>query len=271
MEIKKALKKFKTKVSAIFQLNTSLSLKEARRLSKMVRYVPTTLTFYKKKIKIVDSLTFLSSYYEIFKNNIYQFPKGKGNCTIIDCGANIGLSTIYFKMNYPESTIVAFEPDPHIFEVLKDNISAFGYKSVTCKNEAVSNKDNVLDFRLEGGHSGMIVNNGDLTNTVKIKAIRLKTFLGTYPHITFLKIDIEGEEVNLIPDIADQLSKVDYLFLEYHSFIDKDQHLDQLLNNIRAAGMRYYIKEASNKNLPFFGGELFLKMDMLVNIFCYRQ
>jgi FkbM family methyltransferase len=38
---------------------------------------------------------------------------------IIDAGANIGLSIIYFKKKYPNSKIVAFEPDKLIFNILK--------------------------------------------------------------------------------------------------------------------------------------------------------
>lgn len=216
-------------------------------------------------------MTFLSSYNEIFEKHIYKFVSSKEDITIIDCGANVGLATIYFKMNFPNANIIAFEPDPSIFAALRQNISSFGYNNIVCKNEAISNKDSILDFRIEGGHSGMIINNSDLKDSIRVKAIRLKSLLRAYKNITFLKIDIEGEEINVIPDIADELINVDYLFLEYHSFVDSPQNLDKLLFIIKNGGFRYYIKEAANKSFPFIQKEVFLKMDMMVNIFCYRE
>ncbi|QEC77924.1 FkbM family methyltransferase [Mucilaginibacter ginsenosidivorax] len=272
MEIKEQLKKVKKKVTELFKVdNNALSVKDQRLLEKQGRFQPVDVAFHGKTIKIVDAVTFLGSYDEIFVHGIYKFEPPQKEITIIDCGANIGLATIYFAINYPTAKIVAFEPDPDIFNVLKQNAATFGNGSIICHNEALSNQDAMLTFWLEGGHSGMLVHEADDRKTAQVKATRLKSFLGTYESITFLKIDIEGEEINVIPDIADELKKVDYLFLEYHSFIDKPQDLELLLSYITAAGMRYYIKEGSHKLYPFISREIFLGMDMLINIFCYRS
>src|SRR5258708_32911168 len=40
---------------------------------------------------------------------------------IIDCGANIGGRSLWFKMRYPTSKIVAVEPAPDNLELLKRN------------------------------------------------------------------------------------------------------------------------------------------------------
>lgn len=270
MEIKEIFKKIQNKLFRIFRIKQAISRTEFKRLKKVARYLPTTTILFGKKLKIVDSLTFLSSYSEIFENDIYKFNSNKKKITIVDCGANIGLATIYFKLNYPDAHVISFEPDPNIFKAMQANISSFAFDDVVCRNEAVSTIEGVLNFRLEGGHSGMLTTDLVSENIQKVKAIRLKSFLNTLEYVTFLKIDIEGEEVNIIPDIAEELKKVDYLFLEYHSFINSQQMLDKLLRLIKEAGMRYYIKEATNKPLPFINRELFLDMDMLINIFCYR-
>jgi FkbM family methyltransferase len=272
MEIKKQLKKVKKKVTELFKVDDqALSVKDKRLLQKQDRFQPVDVPFHGKTIKIVDAVTFLGSYDEIFVHGIYKFEPTNKEITIIDCGANIGLAAIYFVINYPTAKIVAFEPDPNIFNVLKQNAVTFGNGSIICRNEALSNRDALLTFWLEGGHSGMIVNEAGDRKTSQVKATRLKSFLETYENITFLKIDIEGEEINVIPDIAEELKKVDYLFLEYHSFIDKPQNLELLLSYITAAGMRYYIKEGAHKSYPFINKEIFLGMDMLINIFCYRS
>ena len=248
-----------------------INRKELKRLRSLPRFTRDRTLIFERELNFVDCPTFLSSLKEIFIDEIYKFHSGKAIINIIDCGANIGLATLYFKKLFANAHIVAFEPDPNIFRVLEQNISSFGYQNVLLKNEAVSNSNSVISFHLEGGHSGMIVDHENAENVIQIKSKRLNDVLEQYQRITFLKMDIEGHEVNVITDIANSLHKVDYLFLEYHSFINSDQKLQQILAIITEAGFRYYIKEAFNKRFPFIEKEIFLKMDLLLNIFCYRD
>lgn len=262
------LKRIKNKLKPKRKL--PFSWQERKRIENLERYMPASVSFYDKELKIVDSVTFLNSYNEIFIDEIYKFIPNEVASVIIDCGANIGLASLYFKMHFPEAKIIAFEPDPNIFNVLQYNMLQFGYQDVSCFNKAVSDSESVINFQLEGGHSGMITPNKIASNVISIKTARLKTILNNYDSITFLKIDIEGHERKMFKDIADQLLKVDFLFLEYHSFLNDKQNLDEMLAIISNAGMRYYIKEAYNKPFPFINREIFLNMDMLINIFCYR-
>jgi FkbM family methyltransferase len=248
----------------------ALPEKERRRIENLERYIPSKVSLYGKELFIVDSVTFLNSYNEIFIDEIYKFIPGKGASVIIDCGANIGLASLYFKMHFPKTKVIAYEPDPNIFNAMQNNMAQFGFNDVICMNEAISDTEGVINFQIEGGHSGMITQNKNGSNIIQVKTARLKTILNNYDNVTFLKIDIEGHERSIFKDIAEQLTKVDFLFLEYHSFINDAQNLDEILSIISKAGMRYYIKEAYNKHLPFVNREIFLNMDMLVNIFCYR-
>jgi FkbM family methyltransferase len=245
---------------------------ELERLKLLDRYVYTSTSMYNKKFDIVDACTFLSSYYEIFIDNIYKFYTNEKQLTIIDCGANIGLASLFFKKMYPNSEVLAFEPDPNICNVLEKNMLNQGFENVIIRNEAISNEDSIVNFYLEGGHSGMIVNQESPTDKViPIKSTRLKNLLISYDKIDFLKIDIEGYERYVIPDIADELKKVQFMFLEYHSLLGNDQSLPDILNIIKNAGMRFYLKESYDKKIPFINREIFLNMDLLLNIFCYRD
>ena len=174
---------------------------EIKRIKSLERFKSTETIFFEKKIKIVDSVTFLNSYNEIFLEEIYKFHEENSDIIIIDCGANIGLATIYLKMNFPHAKITSFEPDPNIFNALQYNISSFGFKGVILRNEAISNQESLMRFHIEGGHSGTLTNDINDTNSVEVKAISLRKFLEEYEQITFLKIDIEGHEKNIISDI----------------------------------------------------------------------
>ena len=45
---------------------------------------------------------------------------------VIDCGANVGYSSAYFLSRHPKSRIVAIEPDPENFAMLRRNLAPYG-------------------------------------------------------------------------------------------------------------------------------------------------
>jgi predicted O-methyltransferase YrrM len=55
------------------------------------------------------------------KAKIYRFNSLITKPLILDCGANVGVSVLYFKRLYPDAEIIAFEPDEDVFAILKQN------------------------------------------------------------------------------------------------------------------------------------------------------
>jgi hypothetical protein len=105
--------------------------------------------------------------------------------------------------------------------------------------------------------------------TVKVRTERLRNYLNQ--KTDFLKIDIEGPEVDVLEDCADLLTNVQHLFIEYHSEPVKEQRLDVLLLILKNAGFRVYIREAwSNLAFPYLKPNHRLAYDMQLNIFGYR-
>jgi uncharacterized radical SAM superfamily Fe-S cluster-containing enzyme len=78
---------------------------ELQRVAKMNRYTPAMVKFLDKKIHIVDSVSYIGMIDEIFIKRNYEFKSPKESPKIIDVGANIGLSIIFFKQLYPKSII----------------------------------------------------------------------------------------------------------------------------------------------------------------------
>jgi FkbM family methyltransferase len=237
----------------------------------MQRFTAGESILMEKKIFFSDALSYVSSVDEILSGEIYKFKPGhEGELVIIDCGANIGISTIFFKLRYPNSKIYSYEPDPFIFNCLEQNIASFGFRGIHLNNLAIANKYGEMSFISEGGHSGML-SDDDMNTSLKVKTEPLNNILDKFDKVDFLKIDIEGFEINLFKNYILKLDKVEKMFIEYHSFLGQDQDLSLILSIIEKSGFRYYIKEAANKKSPFMERELFYKMDMLVNIFCYRD
>ena len=99
--------------------------------------------------------------------------------------------------------------------------------------------------------------------------MRLKTFMHDFKHIDFLKLDIEGAELEVLQDIAGELHRVKHLFIEYHSAIHEPQKLSQLLNVLEKAGFRYYIGGNPSKS-PFTNSVVEEGMDLTLDIFATK-
>jgi FkbM family methyltransferase len=234
------------------------------------RFLPTRRIFLGKKLSIHDIKSFKVSYFEIFKSESYKFKSKNEVPFILDCGANIGMSVIYFKKLYPKATIIAFEPDDYIFGFLKKNMTTYGYTDVELVDKAVWIKDDILSFNSDGALGGRFAEIGESNIQKKVPTIRLRDYL-IKNKIDFLKLDVEGAEYEIIKDCSDLIKDIDYIFIEYHSKPEKPQTLHEILEIIKSAGFRYHIKEAFTRKYPFISRHLNYDMDLQLNIFCYKE
>lgn len=243
---------------------------EINRLKKLPRYEEgNTDALFQKTVYFKDSASFSFIYDEIFEKEIYKFKSKTKTPYIIDAGANIGLGVIYFKQLYPNAEIVAFEPDEKVFETLEKNVISFDLNNVQLIKKGLWNEETTLRFHSEGADAGRLAIETDTQEIVEIQTIRLREFLNK--PVDMLKIDIEGAETKVLEDCKDLLHNVQYLFVEYHSFINQEQELHKLLNILNGAGFRYNIQHIGIlSQTPFVEINSFLEMDLQLNIFAYR-
>lgn len=215
-----------------------------------------------------DALSFYASHEEILKGEIYKFEAASETPLIIDCGANMGVSVLYFSQHYPKATIHAFEPEAPVFAVLEQNVRTYGLANVTLHKKAVWTKETVLPFFTDNGMGGSVENvqSGEPT---QVSAVRLADWL--QQPVDFLKLDIEGAEYAVLKDCEPWLHNVNTLFVECHSFINKEQKLEEVLNLLKRAGFRYHLRQSFSRNRPFVDTFLACEtMDMAINVFAYR-
>lgn len=239
-------------------------------ISREPRFKSGVTSIFGKPFRYHDGLSFTATYKEIFQTHIYEFPPSDRSRTILDCGANMGLSVLYFASNYPDHRIVAFEPDPGIFLILQENMNTFGFRNVELHNEAVWNNQETLTFFTDMGMGGRVENSYSGQKPSLINAIRLRDYINE--DVDFLKIDIEGAEDTVLRDCAERLPLVNNIFFEYHNDIRSQQTLDELLALVKQQGFHYYIKESYTRKRPFIDTELTCEaFDMAINIFCYKN
>ncbi len=240
---------------------------EAARLQLLPRKTPAKSSLIGPVIYMPDALSFLGMREEIFQRAIYKFPAASSAPRILDCGANIGLSVIYFKRLYRQARITAFEPDPGILGYLHRNLASAGIDDVEVIPKGVWSSEGVLRFFSEGADGGRI----SVTETEangEIPTVRLRDYL-TEP-VDFLKIDIEGAETEVLRDCADRLRSVRYLFVEHHSFAGRSQTLPEVLAILARAGFRCHAQTLGASPQPFMEIKTDLEMEQQMNIFAYR-
>jgi FkbM family methyltransferase len=220
-----------------------------------------------KDFRIADGPTFCASYREIFVDELYRFRAATPAPRIVDCGANCGVSVLYFKTLYPQAKIVAVEADPQIFRTLEWNVAQRGWSDVTLVNKAVAAGSGTVTFHCQGADSGRIHPLDSAIETCSVPVVELDELLDEPTDL--LKIDIEGAEAAAIA-ACQRLEAVSNLFVEYHSFADTAQSLHTILEKLAANGFRYYLQNQFCARRPLVDDECHLGMDLQVNVFAKR-
>lgn len=141
---------------------------------------------------------------------------------IIDCGANVGFSTVYFLSASPQAHVIAVEPDAGNFEMLCRNTAAYGDRC-TCVQAGVWSEAGVLrvvDAPAGDGRAWAkgvsAVPPGDVAD---VQAVTIGMLLDQSPNdrVALLKVDIEGAEQVVFGKGAETwLDRVDRIAIELH-------------------------------------------------------
>lgn len=254
-----------------FKRNFSRRHRELKGLSKLPRYTPGTFSWNGAELQFPDARSFTFMYRELFEEEIYRFKTQKKSPFIIDCGANIGMSAIYFKSLFPEASLIAFEPERKIFSYLKNNLDAVGLHDVKLVNKAVWKEDTQLNFMNEGADASRIASSaaGDDQHVYLVDAVRLSDYINT--EVDFLKLDIEGAELDVLREIEPRLSYVERMFIEYHCPENGEQKLQELLTILSDNHFKYYIDSSfKTRRSPFVDRQNILSFRFFLNIYAEK-
>jgi FkbM family methyltransferase len=135
---------------------------------------------------------------------------------IIDGGANIGFTSVFFANKYPKAEIVAIEPEGNNFRLLLKNIAK--YPNIKPLKSGVWGKDALLEVKDNGyGLRGFMVQEVENETEQSINATSIKTLMQGNRLIDILKLDIEGSEKAVFEANPDEwLPYVKCLIIELH-------------------------------------------------------
>lgn len=243
--------------------------RELYRISKLPRHKNFKTEILGFLFEAVDPPSFIAQYNDLIERDAYKFNSSKNAPFIIDCGVNIGLSVISLKKNFPNAEIIGFEPDPDIFNLARKNIDNSGYSDVQLIQKAVWVEETDLLFYQEGSAGGRLIEKEN-EKTVIVKTVELKTLLNR--EVDFLKIDIEGAEFEILKDIDNHLKFVNSIFVEYHSKINEEQNLAEILAILKKNNFRFYLESGHlSPKHPFLNRIEIDGFDNLINIFAFKN
>lgn len=153
---------------------------------------------------------------EEYRQVLRKAPDG-GVRTIIDCGANIGLTAVYLAERFPSARIVSIEPEQSNFELLMRNID--GLSSVTAIRAAVWPKDQRVKIdNLDARHWSFRVSESSAPGAGEIEGISPEALMERFglDRVSIFKADIEGAERELFAGRPEWVRRVDLFVLEFH-------------------------------------------------------
>jgi FkbM family methyltransferase len=162
----------------------------------------------KRVTRALDGIMELSSnLYNQYLLNYVNFSK---NDIFIDCGSNVGELFYYFNENNISIKYIAFEPEKEVFDCLSKNVPP---QNSLLYNLALSNDNGKKRFYLntEEGDSSLTPSKNALYNEVETSTLDSYNFL----KIKVLKIDAEGNELEVLQGATETLTKTEYVSVDF--------------------------------------------------------
>lgn len=190
-------------------------------LSLNPKYISLKIKGYKYPMWARYKSSDIDVLYQIFGEKEYSTLDSLEDCKlIIDCGANVGYSSIYLLNKYPDAHIIAVEPDQENFQVCQKNLEPYSDR-VTLVNAAIWSHETglVISKYGEGREWSTQVKECQINQQPDILATDIQSLLQKHgsTSIDLLKIDVEGaESVIFSQNYETWLDQVKNIVIELH-------------------------------------------------------
>jgi FkbM family methyltransferase len=173
-------------------------------------------------------------YYQVFINKDYdlsRFALGKqveelyesmireaGQPLIVDAGANIGASAVWFGTSFPKSKLLVVEPAPGNCDLLRRNCAGIDYELLA---GGLSYEDGTM-YLMDPGNGDWafrVVDQGSIAVPVFSASKLVDAQIGRRFLPFICKIDIEGGEENLFKKDSDWIDRFPLLIVELHDYM----------------------------------------------------
>jgi FkbM family methyltransferase len=186
---------------------------------------------------------------EAFGDRVYELPVDLSPRLILDLGANIGASVLWFHRHFPDAEIHGVEPDRRSFEKLLRNVD--GVRGVTVHHAAVGGENGWRTFyeAERGWESSLTPEAARRARRARVRVLSLPTLMHDRvlsDRLDLLKLDVEGAEWELLPQL--RLAELtDVVAGELHAgmFGDEAAERDAWRHGLSGFDVRFTRREGS--------------------------
>lgn len=214
------------------------------------------------------SIELYGEWYQAEMDFMKQFINPGDVC--IDVGANIGCHTLFFANAVGErGSVVAFEPQHTLFQVLCANVAINNHLNVNTYNSAVGKQLGLigvpmLDYSQPGNFGALSVGN----NGYSVQLVPLDNFV--LPKVNFIKIDVEGFESDVIRGAKKTIQSSRPFIYAENNRKEKSLELINLIKYSKYDVYQHSVKGYSADN--FKKSNINIHGDYVeINIFCVPQ
>lgn len=182
--------------------------------------------------------------YEIFVHEYFRPPAELADAAarlIVDCGANVGYSVLYWASKFPSAQIIAFEPHPESVAQAARNIAANHLdRRVQLHARAVGARAASVRLSDAGAASSVLNVAPDDRGAFTVEMIDVFPLLAG-KRIDILKIDIEGGEYEILADPRFEALQIGAIVMEWHG--RGDPVADRRWCEQRLGGLGFAVRE----------------------------
>jgi FkbM family methyltransferase len=187
---------------------------------------------------------------EIFRTSSYEHLLPETAEVVVDLGANIGVSALYFRLRYPEATIYCFEPDPANLRRLRAQAAVL--ENTRVRNVALWSSNGTLSFYTDPhrGSLSAVSPVYDRQQEIHVQARTLGAVLEgeSISVVDVLKVDVEGAEEEALVGF-EEFDRIQVLCGEVHAdlcdadavFRTLDDHFDVVEKTPMGIDGRWYV------------------------------
>ena len=192
--------------------------------------------------------------YEVLLHRCYELPPTflppERVRTILDCGANVGITALYFAWRYPNARIFCIEPDYQNFELLKRNTAAEP-RIVAIRGALVGCPRTLVHFTTDRPAWGNFATDTETGHSVPAFTVGQILDDNHLSQVDLLKVDIEGAEKEVFAN-GEFLQRVGHIIIELHNdygFDDFSKDVAQWQFRALAPGGAQAIKMVSARRI----------------------
>ncbi len=191
--------------------------------------------------------TDVSVFRQVFVTREYDSEFSMPPRVIVDAGANIGLTSLFYLSKYPEAMIIAIEPESSNFRMLTKNIEP--YPNIVAIQAALWKENGSITLVDPGfGNYGFQTLEGvgpiDLSCQRPTRALTLDSLMSDLhlDSIDILKVDIEGSEKEVFATSTAWIDRVGVIVVELHDHL-REGCTNTVLSATRRFGRQWRVGE----------------------------